>query len=351
MAYGNNTMGAVMHPGDPAFDPAPQQQSPYTLPATAPAPVYAPEPPEPKYISVMGPDGKMKYSVNPKFDNTGYDLIKNRATGGVSPWATSMLARNKADQQTALDQAMGRSLSGSAAARASLASRGGYSSGAGERIARDSARDLMTTGQTINRQGQTSAYDILGQDDQSQQKMAGVLAGLDAGRTTSQLDADKFNAGATIDDVAHQNLYNSDAYKQKMAVWGANHVADQTANDKGGSWLCTRQHETKRLTAEDLRLMSKFRRFAYRADPETTRFYISRCAPLIGKLDQGGYDWARNSAFVTESLRLSGDGLFSDAWAHYRDHVVALIEKYWPECRDPAFLRIQQIVRNTAKAS
>lgn len=117
--------------------------------------------------------------------------------------------------------------------------------------------------------------------------------------------------------------YNESMFNQGMAK-------KQAEDD---SWICTRVNEVSPRSFEEQGLLSRFRKYALKNHNEETRFYIGECQELVRRMDVASVDWREHVGFVRAITTLTRAGNLAAAYLLYRDTMLGLIEKYWPECK------------------
>lgn len=180
-----------------------------------------------------------------KYDPAALDAIKTRAMStGPSAWASMMTQQQGLDEQNQLQRAATQNASGMANARAQLASRGGLTGGAAERLARSGSRNLMASSQDISRQGMTDRLGIGVQDENQKlgllqsipgmetQRMGADLAKAGLQEKAGEFDAkNDFNAwqgmiDSSLKSGALEQGYRLGSYSTGLKGWGAEKTAD-----------------------------------------------------------------------------------------------------------------------------
>lgn len=197
--------------------------------------------------NTINPHGEL----NPNSD--ALNALRSRATAtGDSPWLKMQLEKQGLDEAAARDNALATAAGQGAAARSALAMNGGLSSGARERVARDTARNATLAGQGITQQGGLNRLNLQIADDQTKQDLLGKTAGLDlqnagyqadlakfnASQMTDaqkfnnniRLDTEKFDALNTLGAIQKKNEYNLAKYGEQMKGYAAGKSGDAIAN-------------------------------------------------------------------------------------------------------------------------
>lgn len=160
---------------------------------------------------------------------SGYELMAGADVAydpniASSPWMKMLLDQEGIQRGAQIDNASKLANAGQSQAFSSLATRGGVSAGARERIARGSARDLMMGRQDINRQGDLSRLGLLTTGMEKQ-------AGLDMQNRAYKTDVDAKNIATRLADLTSANQYNLGKYQTQAQAWGADRTAQ--AQEKG----------------------------------------------------------------------------------------------------------------------
>lgn len=268
-------------------------------PASDPLAGYTPAQYEtpPSYQSILTPEGVLsdKYKIqaptpiNAQSVNLGQldvnalmadpralNAMRDKALmTGESPWLKMQLDKLALEQTDLRDRAEAEAMSGAAMARSQLGMKGGFTGGAGERIARQSSRDMNAARQQIGRQGMMAKTDLgiaeegqknallnqvagldlstagqkqdlskynLGIDTQGKLFNAGQAADTDRFNTGMQFDVNKTNMATTLGDVNAQNDWQKFLYGEKTKQKGAESTARAIAAGGGSgsgplSWL------------------------------------------------------------------------------------------------------------------
>jgi hypothetical protein len=189
-------------------------------------------------------------------DTSGIDALKAEGLRtGPSAWLNNEMARNQAEEQYQLGDIGSAGAKAAADARAQLASRGGLSSGASERMASSSGKDIMAQQQNLRRNAALGRMSLSSQDELNRmqaisqltpaQQAAAQFQLTKAGIPMQQLAAEQgmnrsgqvgnvntanagheFDIGNALKSLGGQNDFNSTSYGQDMSAWGAGQAAD-----------------------------------------------------------------------------------------------------------------------------
>lgn len=191
---------------------------------------YQPEPVRSNYQN-----GNLKGNldaINTKMDTSGLDAFKHEAMrSGPSSWATQANTQQDLLQKNALNSGAKSAAGQNAQAENALAMRGGLTSGAQERIATEGNKNMLSMAQNATNQSNQNRTQIGINDEQNRVQELGMLPGMQTSVYQAGL-APQFQKAAMLQgDAQSQNAFNSNAYNQQMAAFGAN----QTANAIAGS--------------------------------------------------------------------------------------------------------------------
>lgn len=195
---------------------------------------YSGMPVHPDYIG-MEPEafGKMYDNVN--FSRAPLQQYTNEAMR-TGPSRNALLAMEANDADTLLNVEKARKMGAnlSSQARSSLASRGGLTSGAAERIAKTGRDKTMDLIQAANAQGSGGRINIGMEDERNRVDMLGRAPAMQ--QSAGQFDLTKADQKAKGMVGLHQdkNNFNMDKYKTNMSTWAANKQADATMRGGGG---------------------------------------------------------------------------------------------------------------------
>lgn len=160
-----------------------------------------------------------RFKLDPYSGEATQALKAQAFAEGDSPWAKLQLAKQQQEQMAGMDAASKAGLQGMSQAQAQLASSGGLSTGARERMARGGSRDLMAARQAVGRQGIGSRLGIQSEDLDRKQGLLSDFA-------TSESAANKFNIGQLQGDIERKAAFEGRRYDKGMEAYGA----EQTAN-------------------------------------------------------------------------------------------------------------------------
>lgn len=174
--------------------------------------------------------------INP--DMRGMNAFREEALRkGSSAWGGMMRDKQFAEEGAARDRARTEGRSGRAQAEADLASRGGLSAGAKERIARKGGTDILAMGQDVSRQGNLNRMQIGIQDEQNRIGNLAQLPGMENQIYQGALQkegmwdqAKQLDTNRLIAENQNRNQYNQNLYNQQMQAWAADRQAYATEN-------------------------------------------------------------------------------------------------------------------------
>lgn len=193
-----------------------------------------------------GPDVQWGSDISYKptsSDQSGLNAMKQRALGsGDTPWASLAKNQSREEQRFGLDNIAQQGASDRAQAEASLASRGGLSGGAAERLALGSSRDIAMRRQQAMQEGIKQRLGISTQDQAGRDQMLQNLPGAQLGQ--AQFDSGQQQA---LSNMLMQNRLNSKNIEMQNRQGSTNLALE---NQKGSSDLAYRQREAEKRLEE-----------------------------------------------------------------------------------------------------
>lgn len=284
--------------------------------------------PPPQYTNLLGPDGTMKSqyqlgagpNVTGNLDTSALDKLNaiGTAAPGTSDWEKMMLSKQGLDQANARDSAVTGADSAKTAAISDMASHGGVSAGARERLARSGMENLNTAQQGVTRQG---ALDRIGIGTTAEQNRLGVLQslpGMQLAKTGQQEALDltnrdntnatnRFNITNAIGENQRQDVGKFANWQEQMKSWASGQQANADANaGKGGTmgWICmavrASTNPEKPFTEKQYELLKILKAFVKETEPEIYLWYFgenddgkdSSGFAMVEKMKESGFDFA-----------------------------------------------------------
>lgn len=161
----------------------------------------------------------------------GYKAIETGALAkpGESEWEKMALAKQQAAQAQMADLAQQQGAQAAAVARGSVARRGGLSSGAQERMARSSMRDILAQQQGVAGKGVGERADIGLKAEQQRQDLLARLSGLEQERAGKDLATQQFNIRNALEQKQMEEAAKLEEYREKMRAYAAAQQANAIA--------------------------------------------------------------------------------------------------------------------------
>lgn len=289
------------------------------------------------------------------------DTLRQRALErGPSAWAQLATQNQRAEELDASERGDRQALGAAATARGALARSVGSTAGSRERLARQSQRDLMAGRQELSRQGIANRLQIGMQDQELKTDMLKSVPGFDLQYADQLMKEAQMNATARGFDVKNSldtKQYEDEWMQNTFDKAGKIYAGEETAKaqteaariqEDDDSWLCTEAGKVKEYTDEDKKALLALTRFAFKKDRKQTRFYFNECHKLVDKMKHHRADWARNSIFIANVLKLVKRGQLEAAFQLYVRTTYNLINKFWPECRNEVYLAAKSAERKVA---
>lgn len=318
------------------------------------APDINTEPVRPDFISQLDPvTGLLKspYVMEGKYadinlNTDGLDAVRQRALAqGPSAWANLMLQQQGIQNQASREAAIKQSLSGDQQAQANLAMQGGLSSGARERMAMQSSRDLNQTKQTQANQANLANLGIQTQDETMRQNALMQLPGMEIASLQPAQNNRLFQAGLqqydiqnALQDVSQQNASNLASYTEAMKGYAANQQSQAQAQQSGGgSWVCTEIEKQLPFEKFDKECLIKMSKYTTSIHPIVGKFYFFRCRVLVDKMKEAKVDFKEFKDVIASMIFKIKFKEMEAAYDQYKEFVMGLISKYWPDCDDVVY--------------
>lgn len=208
-----------------------------------------PEYPTYKDPGAYTPTNGTQVSYADQLNTQGLDKLRGLATSdGESPWATMQRSELSRQQGLGADQLRANAGQGLAQATGNLASHGGLTGGAAERMAGGSNLAMQENLQKLGGQGAQLGSQIGIADNQNKMDLLKSLPGMEVASMAPRISQDQFNAGLDqsnaqnknqygLQSAAGQNQFNQSNYTADTNAWGQMANAQATAaNRPKGFW-------------------------------------------------------------------------------------------------------------------
>lgn len=159
------------------------------------------------------------------------EMERRALSEGPSAWAQRLEEQQRFQEQGIKDQGARQALAGTMQARQQLAMRGGLGGGAAERLAGQSARNLLESRQQAARAGMEQRMGIGLQDQAMKDQLLQTLPGM-------QMGMQEANIGTLSDLLTKQERAKQEDYKTQMQTWAAKEQAAATRSSGGGGGGC-----------------------------------------------------------------------------------------------------------------
>lgn len=199
---------------------------------------------QPTFESLINPDGTLKtdFMLQGKGDvgfreNEALDVLKDRATAtGPSQWAQLMQQLIGEKKLGAMDDASAQGNAATAQGMSSLATRGGLSKGARERMATKGAMNTLMAKQQVGRNAMTDELSMLADDEKTKTGLLSTWAGLneqslnrnqnlDLGNREYGTNIDQFNLKTKLDDRRANQTFDMAKWQEGMKALGSYQTA------------------------------------------------------------------------------------------------------------------------------
>ena len=310
------------------LNPVNNTPTPYNPPYNAPA-----------FNPLFDMQGLQQELNNIPTDMTGINAYRSQALRtGPSTWASLQKTSNAAQLANQKEQADQKGASETAQADNALASNGGLSSGARERVAEGGAKNALDVQQNLTREANINDLQTGINDETNRIQQLGALPGLENQATQPLFEKAQILTNAGAQEAQAQNAYNQSVYQTNMAGYGANQSANATAaagnqgifgsGVKIGSFICAELNSRGMMTDDDKKFMHKVMRRRMRTHPDFFHWYFVNAPLAIQNANFDKHDWALTRPFVDEVLRLFKTGAHLEAEVHYVRSAAKFIEKF-----------------------
>jgi len=182
----------------------------------------------PDFISTRDYKGNLDPKYTQSLGSAGQNLLNQGLSKGDSPWASAQRQMIEQQRLQGMGNAAQQNAAQQAQARSTMGMRGGFGSGASERLSQAGARNLMNANQGFGRQAAAGNLGVSAQDQGMKNQILGNMMG-------QQQAIQKGNIGTATKDINLRNLLGQQNYKADMAALGANKQADATIQANQGS--------------------------------------------------------------------------------------------------------------------
>lgn len=253
---------------------------------------------------------------------------------GPSAWARLAEQAQLQEALQARDRAAGLARGTEAAARSSLAMRGGLSSGARERVARDSARNVMAMDQDVSRSLAANKLQIGMNDEANRLAMLGQLPGMEAEAlkpgmllAEARLKGRQFDLQNRLAERDRVNAWEMDVYREQGKHYAADRGARATekAAEESCFFLCTKLRALGHISRKQFSEMAKLLLWAFTRRADFGYWYLKNQAEIIRLVNESGRPWkGLVPQVIEETIRLKKEQGNEAALQHYIDTVFRL---------------------------
>lgn len=196
----------------------------------------------PEWDSMLGSDGMIEsqYQMNQAVqdamaDDQGFQRFEQEALrDGPSTFADLMLQRRELDRKDQIGDISSQYQMGLGNAMDAMAAQGGLGSGARERMAASSMRDLLAARQGARRDYNRDRLGILAQDEQNRIGQLQALTGMEMDRNRMSLQGREFDITNSLQERDSRRTADLDKWKQERQDWAAIKQSEAQKNAGGG---------------------------------------------------------------------------------------------------------------------
>jgi hypothetical protein len=252
--------------------------------------------------------------------------LRDYASGATeSPWIAMAREKNKLTDLEARDKTMGNGQAQAAMAADSLAMQGGITSGARERLADQSSRNVMDRMQELGRQNSQRDLDLSIEGGRERMGMLGQVAGMEN-------QQGMFNTQLGFQENQRKSQYNMDKYGVDAQIYGNQKMADATREAGGGglSWVCTEVNKVIPHTPEQRTALKAMVSYGLDNAPQITAFYLGHYRRVIKAMHREGFDFATLRPFIDKVCSQILQGRVAKAYWIYTMKMLSLAQQFHP---------------------
>lgn len=207
--------------------------------------------------------------------------------------------------------------------RAQMASRGGLRGANQALLSRFSMRDALMGQQQLGREAASQR---------------GELEAKGFGLSQAIKEKNLQNLMSSVKDVEQFNL---ERWKKAKEVEASKAQAQATRESapKGSCWIISEFSKHVKLPRDQGKLLTKMKIHFAMNNLRLSVFYIRKCGTLIEKMNASNFDWVGFKWFNDSLVSLLRSGEYEAASALFKSTVLNLIQEFWPECSDRAYLK------------
>lgn len=308
-------------------------------PVTNNAQPYAPPYQPPAFNPLFNMQALQDSLNNIPTDMTGINAYRSQALrSGPSTWASLQKTSNAAQLANQKEKAVQSGAAQTAGADAQLASNGGLSSGARERVAEGGAKNAMDVSQNLQREANINDLQTGINDETNRIQQLGALPGLENQATQPLFQKAQILTNANAQENEAANQYNQSLYQTNMAGYGANQSANATASAgnqgflgtglKIGSFICAELTERRLMSYDNRVFLHKLMRSRMRNRREFFLWYFKNAPKAILIANQEGHDWSETLPWVLAVIDLFKTNRPLAAEQLYARNAARFAEKY-----------------------
>jgi hypothetical protein len=269
------------------------------------------------------------------YDKRGIGKFREEALReGPSAW-NALAKRAQGAQAAAGRERAGAESAGRAAeARSGLAMRGGLSSGARERLAKESGRDFLSMSQDIGRDEAMSGMQIDMSDEQNRMQRLGMLPGMEVQALAPEFEglaAQERDTERMLREAQSKRDYAMQTYAEKMKGYAANQQARATEEGGGGGtlFICTALKDMGLMSPLESARMLKFMLKGVVTRADFFAWYLRKGGEAVEAAKSQKVDWGSvKKRFVDDILAAERDFGADIARSLYAERAGEFVTKF-----------------------
>ena len=149
------------------------------------------------------------------------------------------------------------------------------------------------------------------------------------------------NLETLISSVTGVEKFNLDRWKKLKDVEASKAQAEATRASVPSSscWVISELSKHVKLPKDQGKLLTKMKIYFAIKNLKLSVFYIRKCHVLVDKMNAANFDWVSFKWFNDSLMALLRSGEYEAAASLFKSTVLNLIQEYWPECSDRAYLK------------
>ncbi len=324
------------------------------------------QPKMPEYADLIDPTTgllKSQYQITKGADVTSnYDAKSLNAlkdigmsAPGSSAWEKMMIERQGLSEATGRDKAVRGADTSRLSAMSQLATSGGLTNSARERLASGAGSSLMSAKQDIARQGAMDRLGIGTEAEKNRMSVLSALPGMELSRSNADTTlglanrdyatgVEKANIGSALERIKLQDVGKYTNYKAQMDGWAGNQQANAISNSGGGpSWICTEVSRINPFTDAEWMTLNNLKAFFQKEHPEVANFYFGEHGcELVRAMKANEVNFQPFRKIILRVIEHGDNGRYQAAIRAYWNFSKVMFDAYLPDFPAPEYSQTEE---------